>query len=391
MKIAVVCSDMGIRVPGDKGASIHLQSITKAFASLGHDVLLLGVAGHGEPPSTFAARLIRHPGRSEGLRRELRKIRFNERFFRHNAESLRAFAPEIVYERLALFGTAGMLLADTCAATHVVEVNALLSREEKQWRGLHLAKLAEKRERMALDHAALRVAVSREVAAQVDQVSPHRRTVVVPNGVERELFGQLPERSVARERLGLPADRYIVGFTGALRPWHGLDVALRALALLDDRHEVAIAGEGPLRAELEALAASLGITHRVHWLGRVPHSYIPQVLAALDIAVAPYPELTTFSFSPLKLYEYLASGTPVVASAIGQVSEILGAGALGALTTPGDPVELAGAIRRITDDQRPARERATAARAVALADHGWENRAVEIILHAREAADALAR
>lgn len=391
MRIAVVCSDLGIRVPGDKGASIHLQSISKAFAAIGHEVLLVGVAGHGDPPEGLRTRLMAHPGRSAGVRREVRKLRFTERFVHHNREAMYEFDPHIVYERLALFGTAGRRLADACGATHVVEVNALLSVEEQQWRGLRLSRLATIRERSVLHHAALRVAVSDEIARQIEGASPGGRTVVVPNGVERELFAELPSLRSARAEFDLPVDSTIVGFTGALRPWHGLEVALEALTTLPEPTMLAIVGDGPLRAELEALALRLGVAHRVRWLGRVPHDRVPTFLAALDVAIAPYPELASFAFSPLKLYEYLAAGVPVVASDVGQVRGVLADGVLGSLTTPGDARELADAIRAVTTERVPARARAARARNVALEHHGWEQRATEIVRQTLEAEVALAR
>jgi glycosyltransferase involved in cell wall biosynthesis len=163
------------------------------------------------------------------------------------------------------------------------------------------------------------------------------------------------------------------------------------MTALPESTMLAIAGDGPLRAELEALALRLGVAHRVRWLGRVPHDAVPTFLAALDVAIAPYPELASFAFSPLKLYEYLAAGVPVVASDVGQVRGVLADGVLGSLTTPGDARELADAIRAVTTDPAPARARAARARHLALEHHGWERRAAEIVRQAREAEVALAR
>ena len=74
MRIAVVCSDTGIRIPDTKGASLHLQAISSALAAMGNDVMLIGVAGHGAPPGGMDAVVVRHPGWSKGIRRELRKL-----------------------------------------------------------------------------------------------------------------------------------------------------------------------------------------------------------------------------------------------------------------------------------------------------------------------------
>jgi glycosyltransferase involved in cell wall biosynthesis len=392
MRIVVVCSDLGVRVPGTKGASLHLQSISQALVDVGHEVLLVGVRGHGDPPAGPATFLLDHPGRTTGLRRELRKIRFTAGLVRRVLPSVAAFAPDVVYERLALFGLAGRRLAGTCGARHVLEVNALLAEEEAQWRGLRLAELARRRERAVLDGADLRLPVSSEVAEQVERVSPHGRTEVVPNGLDDALFGCRPARGPARTSFGLPDDGTVLAFVGALRPWHGVDVAVRALLLLPGA-VLCVAGDGPVRDQLQRLAAELGVAGRVRWLGELPHGDVPRLLAAADVALAPYPVLPGFGFSPLKLYEYLGAGVPVVASDIGQVRITLDSGRWGSLVAPGDTASLAAGVRAVLADPATARSRAEAARAMALREHSWRSRATRIteLLTDLEARHAVAR
>jgi glycosyltransferase involved in cell wall biosynthesis len=120
------------------------------------------------------------------------------------------------------------------------------------------------------------------------------------------------------------------------------------------------------------------VAGQVRWLGRLPHGDVPRLLAAADVAVAPYPELPGFGFSPLKLYEYLGAGIPVVASDIGQVRTALDSGRWGSLVAPGDPTALAVGIRAVLADPASARSRAEAARAMALREHSWRARATRI-------------
>jgi len=374
VRIVVLCSDTGIRIPDTKGASLHLRAIATALATVGHDVMLVGLAGHGGPPPAMETLLVPHPGWSKGIRRELRKLTTIERIVRVAGEPLTRFAPNVVYERLSLFGTAGRRLAAAAGSAHVVEVNALLAEEEARWRGLKLAGLARRRERAVLLGADLRVAVSEEVAAAVHDVAPGKPVAVVPNGVDGHLFAELPEPSEARRFLGLPTSRPLIGFAGSLRPWHGLEVVIEALAELP-APALAVAGEGAVRAGLEKRAGELGVADRVLWTEQLPHHLIPGFLAALDVAVLPYPALAGFSFSPLKLYEYLAAGVPVVASDLGQIRTVLDGGRLGTLVRPGDPSALAEGIRRVLADPIGAGEVAAAGRRVALREHSWEQRA----------------
>lgn len=393
MRISVLCTDLGVRVPGDKGASMHLMSITSAFAAVGHDVQLIGVAGHEVPPAMFSSalaetRLLAHPGRSEGIQRELNKLSFIDHVVEHCAVALQRFDPHVVYERLSLFGSAGRQLVETLPGTrHVLEVNALLAEEDAAWRGLHFAELAATVERQVLTDADLAVAVSAEVARKIHAAAPSARSTIVENGAEVERFRFLPTRAAARRRLGLPADATIAAFVGALRPWHGVDVAINAVARTPQVHLVVV-GDGPVRAELHNRADALGVLDRVHFLGQRCHDDVAACLAAADMALAPYPAMDNFSFSPLKLYEYLAAGTPVIASAIGQIPAALGNGRFGTLVPPGDTDALAAAMLRVPLD--PAcDDRAGLGRDHALTHHGWDDRARRITKLV-EAADAMA-
>ncbi len=370
----MVCSDTGIRVPDTKGASLHLQAMATALARIGHDVMLVGVSGHGGPPPGMEVLLVRHPGWSKGIRREIRKLATVGRMEREARRPLERFAPDVVYERLSLFGTAGRRLAAGTGAGHVVEVNALLAEEEIRWRGLHLAGLARRRERSVLLGANLRVTVSEELARTLAEEAPGRPTEVVPNGVEGELFARLPRRDEARRFLRLPAERPLVGFAGSLRPWHGLEAAIQALAELPGV-ALAIAGDGEVRARLERQARTAGVDDRVLWVGQLPHRVIPGFLAALDVALLPYPSLPGFAFSPLKLYEYMAAGVPVVASDIGQIRTVLEGGRLGTLVRPGDPSALAAGIRDVLADPAASAAVASETRRLALREHTWDQRA----------------
>jgi glycosyltransferase involved in cell wall biosynthesis len=381
MRIAVVCSDLGIRIPGDKGASVHLTAIATALSRLGNEVALVGVAGRGAPPAEVEPLLFSDPepddGHPQGLRRELQRVRFVERVAREAREPLLEFAPDAVYERLSLFGTAGMRLASATGATHALEVNALLAEEQARWRGLRLARRARRRERRVVRAAALRVAVSEELAARVRQIASSGDTVVVPNAVDATAYAHLPERRDARQRMGLPPDAITLGFLGALRPWHGLEYAIDALPRLPNVL-LAIAGDGELRSTLESRARERAVAERVRWLGQLPPAEVPPFLAALDIGLIPYPELRDFAFSPLKLYEYLAAGVPVVASDIGQVGAVLRAMGCGRLVRPGDPAALAEGVMAVLRDPEPSRARAMEARGRALTEHSWEERARRI-------------
>lgn len=92
----------------------------------------------------------------------------------------------------------------------------------------------------------------------------------------------------------------------------------------------------------------------------------------MDVGVAPYPTFDGFYFSPLKVYEYMAAGLPVVASRVGDLSELIQDGVDGFLVPPGDPAALAAALDRLRSDRGLRTRMGSAARLKVLRSHTWD-------------------
>jgi glycosyltransferase involved in cell wall biosynthesis len=151
---------------------------------------------------------------------------------------------------------------------------------------------------------------------------------------------------------------------------------VRAVALLRDirsDYRLLVVGDGPERGRLDRLAASLGVADAVEMTGAVDPADIPGVLARMDVAVAPYPALTDFYFSPLKVYEYLAAGLPTVASDLPDLRRLLEDGRLGLLTAPGDEAALARAVASLREDPRRRERLAERGRETAVSRHDWDH------------------
>ncbi len=180
---------------------------------------------------------------------------------------------------------------------------------------------------------------------------------------------------------GPRSERPIVAYAGHLYPWKGVDVLIEALALVP---EVAgrIVGGHPREsdlARLTALAAARGLTSRVAFTGLLPPQDVAGALDDADILVLPNTatEVSARYTSPLKLFEYLAAGRPIVASRLPALAEVLEDGVNALLVTPGDPQALADAIRQLAAD--PALARRLAERAFGDAgQYSWARRAERI-------------
>src|SRR6185503_10228289 len=106
-----------------------------------------------------------------------------------------------------------------------------------------------------------------------------------------------------------------------------------------------VVGDGTDGARMQEDFRSRGLTESVVFTGAVLPAEVPSLLASMDIAVAPYPQLEHFYFSPLKVFEYMAAGLPVIASGIGQIKKVIEHGVTGWLVSPGDPVAFTAAMK----------------------------------------------
>jgi glycosyltransferase involved in cell wall biosynthesis len=136
-----------------------------------------------------------------------------------------------------------------------------------------------------------------------------------------------------------------------------LDVLLDALATLPTRPVLAILGEGPLESRLRAHASRLGIEDRVRWLGF--RADVADHMAAADVFCLS----SAWEGIPLAAMEAIALGTPVVATAVGGMSELISHGVTGRLVTPGDPVALAAGLEEALAESQASQRMAASARA----------------------------
>lgn len=183
------------------------------------------------------------------------------------------------------------------------------------------------------------IAVSRGLRDRVVELGiPGDRVIVQYNGVEGDVFAPR-DRTEARAQLGVPSSQPLVCFVGNLVPEKGPDLLVRALAQTPGVHAVVIGG-GPLRASLEAEAEALGVSSRLRFLGRQPAAVVAQWLAAADLLCLS----SRREGCPNVVLEALASGRPVVGTAVGGVPELV-TSSNGVLAPSEDPDGLAQAIR----------------------------------------------
>lgn len=230
--------------------------------------------------------------------------------------------------------------------------------------------------RWAANEAAAMVTVCEDLRKRLVALgAPAARTLVLRNGVDLELF-HTGDRAAARRAM------QVEGFTmlcvGLLIPRKGHELVIRALVDAPDCR-LLIAGDGPLRGDLEALARRLKVADRVRFLGEVAHAELPKIYAAADVLVL----ASSREGWANVLLEAMACGTPVIATDVNGASEIVQGPEAGLLMVERTPECLLASLRRLRS--RPPRREETRAYAESF---GWERigRANKALLQAAAAA-----
>lgn len=418
MKIAYISADLGVPVLGHKGASVHVREFATALTDLGHTVQIISassadaqerIVDHSSRPDDALSLSVCAPSSElrdvaqqvteafirlgwqrepQHLVSETRHILADSEFTASALPLLRAFAPDLLIARHALFSLAGAELAQALGCPCALEVNAPLIEERRRYWGLTFDQLADTAERTAFQRADLLIAISEGVRAYLlRHDAPADRVLIAPNGVNLKEFHPGISAAPVRERYHLD-QRLVIGFAGSLKPWHGVDLLMQAFADVVATREEAlpalhllIIGDGPQREALLQQSQRLGLSGHITFTGVVPHHEIPAHLAALDIAVAPYHNSDGFYFSPLKVIEYMAMGIPTIAPQIGQIPSLLGTGdnANGLLYPPDDRQELASGLLRLAQDATFRQVLGARGAARARQRHSWEAIAEQII------------
>ena len=221
-----------------------------------------------------------------------------------------------------------------------------------------------------------------------------QRTLAAHDGIRRARFAALPDQSTARRQIGWDESAFIAGYVGRLHTVgmdKGVGTLIQALAQVEDVHLALVGGPDDMAEDLRRQWRELGLPdERFLYAGHVPPDDVPRYLCAFDVCAMPLPRAAHFAHyaSPLKLFEYMASGRPTVASDLPAWSDVVRHEETALLAPPGESAALAQAIRRLRRDPALRERLATNASRRVMAHYTWAARAKKILAHIQQARTA---
>lgn len=312
-----VNQDAGIGPERAKGAAVHLNAMREAFSVLGADC-----RGIDEPDDARLTKAL---------------------------QSALGHGPvDLIYERYALGKSAAAHFAADHSIPLVLEVNAPLADEQRRWRGGSDDTDDARQDAFAMGVACKVVAVSNDVARYaMERGAEADRVEVFPNGIDADRFNLSVRNESVRHSL-IPPGRFVIGFHGRLRPWHGfgmlVNVAHRLLERGRDIH-LLLVGEGDFD----------GLKHlpdnrytRVEWQ---PHRDIPRYVAAFDMLPLTYQADMPCYFSPLKLMEAMACGVVPLVPDLGDLPDAVAHRETGLVYKAGNEEQLLEQLESLISDK----------------------------------------
>jgi glycosyltransferase involved in cell wall biosynthesis len=280
--------------------------------------------------------------------------------------------PTVVYYRW-MESLHPLLLARIFGATCICEINGepVPPWGVAGWRGRMTHALASFALRRCDRVVVLTEGLGRLVQAEYGVPAAH--VALLPSGTDMSLFSPMEKNKCVQEAGLDPACEYI-GFVGSFYRYQGLGTLLEAFERLHTRRpavRLLMVGDGEEAEALREQAAQRGLSSWITWTGRVPYARVPLLIGSMDVCVAPFSG-DRGETSPVKIFDYLACGKPVVASAISSVAALFSQSNGVVLVEPDRAEPLADAVLALLDRPMESRRLGHDGRIFVEERFGWE-------------------
>lgn len=287
--------------------------------------------------------------------------------------------PRIIYSRQGHFTITPIIFARLFARVHLTEINGIIQEEMRLNRNSSFQiSTAVALEKINYHFTDKIITVNEGIKNKLVELFriPPNKIEVIPNGVSVTRFYPIP-KDEARVKLGWAPSDLVIGFVGQFMPWRGLEYLIQSLPhiqrVIPDLKCV-LCGTGLMENQLKQLSQKLGLDSIVKFVGFVPPDEVVWYINAFDLAVvslfSPYGQ--SVGSSPLKLYEYLACGKPVISADVPGVQEIIQEHKVGVIVRDAQPQKIADAVINILRDKAIREQMAQNARQAAVRYYSWE-------------------
>jgi glycosyltransferase involved in cell wall biosynthesis len=405
LKIAHSYQEGGIRFYEPQAAQIHIYNTIHGLQRAGHKVSLLALQGR-QVLYTDDLRVFRsdqltasHYGQAgmsgtvpfqwfeSGIRRlqtaaHLPYLALFDSYRMAEAGYINLKGYDLIHERFNLLSLGGAWASRKLGIPFVLEVNADLLEQRKfkgvQERGLRRL-FAIWATRMCFDSAARIISISPRLREHLHTKwnIDERKLTVLPCAADVEAFKPDQNSQAVRKNLGLTTEP-VVMWVGGFYPWHDLNLLLKSFALILKRRpdaRLVLVGDGQTRSSVADTVAKDGLRDSVIMTGAIAHSQVPEMLSIADVAVVPSSPVTASlggTGTPLKLFEYMAAGKAIVATAHKESAEVIEDGHSGLLIEAGDADRFAEVTLKLINDHRERSRLGYNARQQAVKEYSWE-------------------
>ena len=363
---------------------IHMIEFSEHFQDLGNEVMMITPTykRNGNPEYRFHLKqiyLIRKNALTDLIYACISPLLLLYHFIRFHAD--------LVYCR----GISKTLTVPFCrllGIKTVLEINGIVEDElgEKNY-GRYLISMIRMINRFNFKLADAIIAVTSEIRQRLmdDLRIDGNRIFVVNNGANVDLFKPL-DMAECRQRLGLGLNAFYVGFVGVFAPYHGIERLIDAAAALKAQGYEHVkfllvgGGEAGFMSRLEQLMDQHAVRDFFHLTGRVDYSSIPEYINCFDVCIAQYSTFTsTGAGSPLKIFEYLSCGRPVIVSGnVGELAHTIVENNAGYVFDQDNSADLPRTIIRAYQNRDRLDDLGSNGRALVLKEFSWGKNAERI-------------
>jgi glycosyltransferase involved in cell wall biosynthesis len=379
--LTYICNDTGIPISENSGSSIHIQEFLRGISETGVNTRIL-YQNPGEKLNKieyfdYSDHIAMFPYKNNKLLMMLNisniianyelKEKLAKSKFSHNS---------LIHERYSLFSSGAAEYASDNDIPYILEVNSPLIYEgEKFSKIFGFKNTASRLEQRIFDKSDHICTVSIELKEHFSKYTSSDNITVIPNGANPNMFSPDTEPAICCEE-------FTIGFVGSFKKWHGIDRIINICKKIKEKIQdfrFLLVGDGPMYSKIKSEIKQNNLKKHITLTEKVEHSNVPKYLAAMDVAIAPYPDLDFFYYSPVKIFEYMAMALPTIASDIGQVGRVIEDKKDGYLIDPSNNNQFAAKIidlyMQYESDSNHFQKIGKSARTKIKNEYSWKNNA----------------